>query len=92
MTSNRAGQVHLEVSGAGRSGVLFLPLVAVDVGGDRSRAPEFLRLLADQVESWSPQRSGIVRELRGQADHLAAGGAVRSSPLARRLAARGGRA
>ena len=87
-TNNRAGQVHLEVRGAGRSTSLFIPLVAVDVGGDRSQEPGFLRVLADEVESWAPQRSGIVRELRGQADHLAAGGEVRASPLARRLVAR----
>jgi hypothetical protein len=87
-TDNRAGQVQLEVRGAGRRTSIYLPLVAVDVGGDRGQDPAFLRLLAAQVETWAPHRSAVVDRLRAQAEHLAAGGEVRSSPLARRLGSR----
>ena len=59
------------------------PLVAVDLGGDRSQSPEFLHALADQIERWAPQRGAVVKLLRAQADHVAAGGAVRESPVAR---------
>lgn len=84
-TDNRAGQLLLEVRGAGRRTSLFVPLLAVDLGGDRSQDPVFLRVLAEQVETWAPQRTPVVEQLRAQADHVAGGGDVRSSPLARRL-------
>jgi hypothetical protein len=89
-TNNRAGQLLLEVRGAGRRSSAYLPLVAVDLGGDRSQDPGFLRLLADQVETWAPQRRTVVEGLRAQAQHLDGGGAVRESPLARRYLARNG--
>lgn len=89
-TGNRAGQLLLEVRGAGRRTSIHLPLVAVDAGGDRTQDPAFLRLLADQLETWAPQRRAVVDGLRGQADHVAAGGSVRESPLARRYLARAG--
>ena len=87
LTNNRGGQLLLEVRGADRRTSIYLPLVAVDLGGDRSQAPELLRLLADQVETWAPTRSAVVSALRAQADHLAGGGSVRESPLARRYLA-----
>jgi len=87
LSSNRGGQLLLEVRGADRRTSIYLPLVAVDLGGDRSQAPELLRLLADQVETWAPTRSAVVSALRAQADHLAGGGSVRESPLARRYLA-----
>lgn len=77
------GQAMLEVRGAGRRTPTYLALVAVDLGGDRSLSPEFLRTLADQIERWAPQRGAVVKLLRAQADHVAAGGAVRESPVAR---------
>jgi hypothetical protein len=77
------GQAMLEVRGAGRRTSAYLPLVAVDLGGDRSLPPEFLRTLADQVERWAPHRSAVIKQLRAQADHVAAGGTVRDSPVAR---------
>ena len=80
---NHAGQLMLQVRGAGRRGSVYLPLVAVDLGGDRSQPPEVLLVLADQVEAWAPQRASVVRQLRAHADHLAGGGAVRESPLAK---------
>lgn len=86
--SNRGGQALLEVRGVGRRTSVYLPLVAVDPGGDRSQQPDFLRLLADQVETWAPQRRAVVAALRAQADHLASGGSVRESPVARRYLAR----
>lgn len=79
---NHAGQLMLEVRGASRRASFHLPLVAVDLGGDRSQPPEVLRALADQIESWAPERASVARKLRAQADHLAGGGAVRESPLA----------
>lgn len=81
--SNNAGQALLEVRGAGRRTTTYLPLVAVDVGGDRSQSPEFLSALADEIEHWAPQREGVVKQLRAQAQHVAGGGAVRESPVAR---------
>lgn len=81
--SNNGGQDLLEVRGPGRGASIYLPLVAVDLGGDRSQSPEFLRTLADQIERWAPERAAVVSDLRAQADHLDSGGAVRESPLAR---------
>lgn len=81
--SNNAGQALLEVRGHGHRTSIYLPLVAVDLGGDRSQPPEFLRTLADQVERWAPERAAVVRSLRAQADHVDAGRPVRESPLAR---------
>ena len=89
-TQNRAGTVLLEVRAAGDRTSVYLPLVAADLGGDRSQDPAVLRLLADQVEAWAPQRRTVVDGLRAQADHLASGGGVRESPLARRYLARTG--
>jgi hypothetical protein len=82
-TDNRVGQLMLEVRGAERRTSTYVPLVAVDMGGDRSQSPEFLGVLADQIESWSPQRAAVVTKLRAQAEHLRSGGPVRESPLAR---------
>ena len=79
---NNGGQALLEVRGQGRRTSTYLPLVAVDLGGDRSQPPEFLRLLADQIERWAPHREAVVKQLRAQADHVAAGGSIRESPVA----------
>jgi hypothetical protein len=86
--NNNAGQALLEVRGGGRRTSTYLPLVAVDLGGDRSQPPEFLRMLADQIEHWAPERGAVVRLLRSQADHVASGGSVRGSPVARAHLAR----
>jgi hypothetical protein len=80
--NNNAGQALLEVRGEGRRSSTYLPLVAVDLGGDRSQPPEVLRMLADQIERWAPERGAVVKQLRAQADHVAAGGTVRESPVA----------
>ena len=87
VASNRAGQALLEVGGSGARTSIHLPLVAVDVGGDRTQDPAFLRTLAAEIDRWAPQRSAVVRSLVGQAEHLEAGGTVRDSPLARRYLA-----
>lgn len=81
--SNHGGQALLEVRGGGRRTSTYVPLVAVDLGGDRSQSPDFLRTLAEQIETWAPQFGTVVRALRAQADHVASGGTVRESPLAR---------
>ena len=86
--NNNAGQALLEVRGEGRRTSTYLPLVAVDLGGDRSQPPEVLRMLADQIERWAPERGAVVKQLRAQADHVAAGGTVRESPVARAHLAR----
>jgi len=86
--NNNAGQALLEVRGDGRRTSTYLPLVAVDLGGDRSQPPEVLGLLAEQLERWAPERGAVVKLLRAQADHMAAGGAVRESPVARAHLAR----
>ena len=85
-----AGQALLQVRGKGRRTSSHLALVAVDMGGDRSQPPEVLRALADQIERWAPERGAVVRMLRAQADHVAAGGAVRESPVALAHLVRGG--
>jgi hypothetical protein len=87
--NNNAGQALLEVRGEARRTSTYLPLVAVDLGGDRSQPPEVLRMLADQIERWAPERGAVVKLLRAQADHMTAGGAVRESPVARAHLARG---
>ena len=61
---NNAGQALLEVRGQGRQTSAYLPLVAADLGGDRSQSPEFLNALADQIERWAPQRAAVVKQLR----------------------------
>lgn len=80
---NRAGQLHLRVKGD--AGTIRVTVVAVDLGGDRTMAPPQLRLLADEVARWAPDRTRVAEALRAQADHVAAGGGVRESPLAQRL-------
>lgn len=76
------GQALLQVRGEGQRRSTYVPLVAVDVGGDRSQPPEFLTALADQVERWAPHRGAVVKLLRAQAEHVATGGDVRESPVA----------
>ncbi len=84
--SNNAGQALLQVQGGG--GSAWIPLVAVDLGGDRTQQPQFLELLADEVERWAPTRGAVVKQLRAQAAHVASGGTVRDSPIARAHLAR----
>lgn len=84
--SNNAGQALLQVQGSG--GSAWIPLVAVDAGGDRSQEPRFLELLADEIERWAPERGAVVKQLRSQAAHVASGGNVRDSPIARAHLAR----
>ena len=84
--SNNVGQALLQVKG--RRGSAYIPLVAVDTGGDRTQSPEFLELLADQVERWAPERGAVVKQLRSQAAHVTSGGSVRESPIARAHLAR----
>lgn len=78
--SNNGGQALLQVQGS--RGSAWIPLVAVDLGGDRTQQPHFLELLADEVERWAPERGAVVKQLRAQARHVAAGGSVRESPIA----------
>jgi hypothetical protein len=85
---SNGGQALLQVRSKGWRTSAYLALVAVDVGGDRSLPPEFLRTLADQIERWAPERGAVAKLLRAQADHMAAGGAVRESPVARAHLAR----
>jgi hypothetical protein len=84
--SNNGGQALLQVQGGG--GSAWIPLVAVDLGGDRTQPPQFLELLADEVERWASDRGAVVKQLRAQAAHVASGGAVRESPIARAHLAR----
>jgi len=77
---NRAGQLALRVSGAS---TVRLTLVANDLGGPRAMPASTLRLLADEISTWTTSRERLVAALRGQADFLADGGAAIESPLAR---------
>ena len=45
-------------------GPATIPLAADDMGGRRSQSPEFLELLAAQLEQWAPEKEKIARELR----------------------------
>lgn len=83
LESNRAGQLHLRARG--EAGTVRATVLAIDVGGDRSMEPDQLRLLAAEIARWAPERARLADTLRSQADHVAAGGALRESPLARRL-------
>jgi hypothetical protein len=85
---SNGGQALLQVRAAGRRTSTHLALVAVDLGGDRTLPPGFLSTLADQIEKWAPHRAAVVKLLRAQADHVAAGGSVRESPVARAHLAR----
>jgi hypothetical protein len=79
---NRAGQLALRVVG---DGTIRATVLAVGAGGDRSMDPDQLRMLADQVATWAPERSRVADALRAQAEFVDQGGAPRESPLARRL-------
>jgi hypothetical protein len=79
---NRAGQLALRAVG-GRT--IRVTVLAIDLGGDRSMAPDQLRLLADQLATWAPSRARVADALHAQADFVAGGGAPRESPLARRI-------
>lgn len=79
---NRAGQLALRVVG---DRTIRATVLAVDAGGDRSMDPDQLRMLAEQVATWAPERSRVADALRAQADFVDRGGAPRESPLARRL-------
>ena len=80
---NRAGQLALRARG--QRGTVRITLLADDVGGERSAGPDLLRLLADEIDRWAPERQRLTARLRAQADHVEAGGAPRESPLARHL-------
>lgn len=79
--SNHLGMVVLQVRGAGWRSI-FVPVVADDMRGPRSPPTLLLRLLADEVRRWAPERHHhVAAQLDAQADHLDEGGSVRDSPL-----------
>lgn len=80
---NRAGQLALRARG--ERGTVRVTLLADDLGGERSADPDLLRVLADEIDRWTPERQRLTARLRAQADHVEAGGAPRESPLARHL-------
>lgn len=61
-------QARLQTTATGQRmlsvGPAHIPVAADDMGGARSQAPEFLELLAGQVEQWAPEKVGVARELR----------------------------
>ncbi|HEY0215421.1 MAG TPA: hypothetical protein VGC57_03400 [Cellulomonas sp.] len=81
-----AGTVLLAVRASGSRRGFFVTVLALTDYVERSLPPDLLRLLADTLES---QNAGGSRDalvaLRAQADHLAAGGDARTSPLAGRV-------
>lgn len=79
---NRAGQLALRISG---DSTVRVTLLAVDLGGPRAMPPNTLRLLADEIATWTASRERVVAALQSQADFLADGGAVTGSPLARHI-------
>ncbi len=80
---NRAGQLALRARG--ERGTVRITLLADDLGGERSARPDLLRVLADEIDRWAPERQRLTSRLRAQADHVESGGALRESPLARHL-------
>jgi hypothetical protein len=96
LVPNGGGGLLLAVHPAGARRRFFVPVLALTEHVERSQSPEVLRLLADTLEQ---HRAGgsrvVVLALRGQADHVAAGGTARTSPLAAQVthgAAAAGRA
>ncbi len=83
--ANQAGQVLLRVEDGARRTPFQHALLARDLGGERTRSADHLSALAEQVERWAPRQQATAGALRAQADHLARGGTVADSPLARRF-------
>jgi hypothetical protein len=83
LVPNGGGGLLLAVQPAGARRRFFVPVLALTQHVERSQSPELLRLLADTLEQ---HRAGgsrvVVLALRGQADHVEAGGTARTSPLA----------
>jgi len=61
---------------------IFLPLLRLDVYDHGSQEPAVLRMLAEQIMWRVPVKREIADRLNRQADHVEAGGAPDSSPLA----------
>lgn len=96
LVPNGGGGLLLAIRPAGGRRRFFVPVLALTEHVERSQSPQVLRLLADTLER---HRGGgsrvVVLALRGQAEHVEAGGSARTSPLAAQVtygAAAAGRA
>src|SRR5512139_1231791 len=81
LVTNRGGGLLLQVKPSGRASA-YLPVLALTDYVERSQSAETLVGLAEQIERWAPHRGTVAKQLRRQAEHVAAGGAARTSPLA----------
>lgn len=83
LVNNRGGILLLGVRGQGHRMRTYIPILQLGDGGARSQSPEFLGLVAGQIEHFAPQATRTVATpLRKQADFIAAGGNPAESPLA----------
>jgi len=80
LVSNRGGGVLLRVGGPHASA--YLPVLALTDYVEASQPAHVLLALAEQIDRWAPQGARTASQLRRQADHVAAGGDARRSPLA----------
>lgn len=90
-----AGNLLLGLRPAGARTRVYLLVLAANQYLEQSMAPEHLRLLADLMDQHGArgthQGKDIATALRAQADHVAHGGDVRTSPLAEHLNGPGAR-
>lgn len=85
LVTNRAGGLLLAVQPRGGRATFVQVLLLSDYV-ERSLPADLLRLLADAVVSHEAAGgTRVAADLRAQADHVAAGGSARTSPLAARV-------
>lgn len=82
LADNRGGALLLRVRRRGARRPVYLPVLLLTDHVRRSQSPDVLEALAEQVETWAPQRRAVAGQLRRQADHLRTGGSAENSPLA----------
>lgn len=82
LVNNRGGALLLRVRRPGGRFSTYLPILALSDYVKRSQPPATLVALAEQIETWAPQRRTVAKQLRRQAEHLEKGGTAEDSPLA----------
>ncbi len=82
LITNRGGGLHLQVRERGSRRATYLPVLALTDYVQRSQDPAVLRALAEQIDTWAPQRKSVAKQLLRQAEHLEKGGSAQDSPLA----------
>lgn len=87
LVNNRGGGLLLGLRRPGHRRRYYVGILGFSDYGFWSASPELLRLLADQLDRWTPAeaRGDVPAQLREQADHVDAGGDLTASPLASRI-------